>query len=102
MCSSRWSNDSGCGFPRLQPERPSHSAHSAGLVANTGAGPPCQVFRSVDVEYQMPVPVEMNRWIRSSSGCTTKRPLGPIMRISWPSSMRHSSVVNRLIGTRRT
>ena len=38
----------------------------------------------------MPVPVETKRWVRSSSGSSMKRPLGPIMRIWWPTGRRQS------------
>ena len=50
----------------------------------------------------MPVPVETYRWVRRSSGSSMNLPFGPIIRIRCPSGSRHSSVVKRMIGTRRT
>ena len=39
----------------------------------------------------MPVPVETNTWVRSSSGSSMNLPLGPIIRIRWPTGRRQRS-----------
>ena len=50
----------------------------------------------------MPVPVETYRCVRGSSGSSMNLPLGPIIRIRWPTWSRHSAVVKRTTGTWRT
>ena len=50
----------------------------------------------------MPVPVDTYTWVRASSGSSMNLPLGPIMRIRWPTWRRHSAVVKRTMGTWRT
>ena len=60
------------------------------------------VSRIMEMNGAIPVPVETYRWVRSSSGSRTNLPLGPIIRIPCPTGSRHSSVVKRITGTRRT
>ena len=59
-------------------------------------------WRIIEMNGAMPVPVETNRCVRSSSGSSRNFPLGPMMRIRCPIGSRHSSVVKRRMGTRRT
>ena len=40
----------------------------------------------IDTNGALPVPVEMKRWVRSSSGSRVNLPFGPIMRMPWPTA----------------
>ncbi len=71
------------------------------MTAFRGA-PSASVSRIIEMNGAMPVPVETNRCVRSSSGSSMNLPFGPIIRIAWPISSRHSRVVKRSIGTSRT
>ena len=56
----------------------------------------------IETNGALPVPDEMNRWVRSSSGSRVNLPFGPIIRIRCPSGSRHSSGVNSPPSTSRT
>ena len=60
------------------------------------------VWRIMAMKGATPVPVATYRCVRRSSGSSMNLPLGPIMRIPWPTGRRHSSVVKRMMGTSRT
>ena len=64
--------------------------------------PSARVSRIIDMNGAIPVPVEMNRWVRLSSGSSRNLPFGPIIRIRCPIGSRHRRVVKRMIGTSRT
>ena len=57
--------------------------------------------RIIETNGALPVPDEMNRWVRWSSGWSMNLPFGPIMRIRWPMGSSQSSGVNRPPSTRR-
>ena len=71
------------------------------MTTRRGA-PSMSSVRICEMNGAMPVPVEMNRCVRSSSGCSMNLPFGPIMRMRWPTGSRHSAVVKRNTGTSRT
>ena len=56
----------------------------------------------IETKGALPVPVEMKMCVRSSPSSSVKRPLGPIIRMPWPSGSRHRSGVNAPPWTRRT
>ena len=63
------------------------------MTVRRGA-PSASVWRIIEMNGAMPVPVETNRCVRSSSGSSRNLPFGPIIRIRWPTGSRHSSGVN--------
>ena len=64
--------------------------------------PSSSIVFIIDTNGALPVPVEMNTWVRSSSGSSMNLPFGPIIRIPWPTGRRHSSGVNWPPWTSRT
>ncbi len=51
-------------------------------------------WRIIATNGALPVPDEMKMWVRSSSGSSMNLPLGPIIRMPWPTGSRQSSGVN--------
>ncbi len=89
--------------PSTMSRYPSSCAYDTPLRKTAGRGrPSMRSCRIIATNGALPVPDEMKTCIRSSSGSSVNLPLGPIIRIRWPTGRSNSSGVNVPPWTRRT